>query len=347
MDLNHSSRMSRIYVLHENSTWVEPLRAAFEKRGLPYNEWFLDEGTVRFDQPPPEGVFYNRMSASSHTRGHRYGPELTHLVLNYLESYGRRVVNNSRALYLEISKLAQYAALNRAGVRTPRTVAAVGRDPVLTAARAFGPGPFILKPNRGGKGLGVQGFASVEAVAAYLDGPTLVRPIDGVWLVQQYVQAPEPFIVRCEFVGGRFLYAVRVDTSEGFELCPADVCQTNGAATQAPRADKFTLIDDFDDHPILEAYQRFLHANGIEVAGIEFIVDHAGEIWTYDVNTNTNYNAEAEARAGVPLTGMEAIAQFLGNALSEVEEAGRTPLQRPASRKKPARMTWATEPACP
>ena len=326
--------MSRIYVLHENSTWVEPLRAAFEKQGLPYDEWFLDEGIVPFDQPPPEGVFYNRMSASSHTRGHRYGPELTHLVLNYLECYNRRVVNNSRALYLEISKLAQYAALNRAGVRTPRTVAAVGRDAVLEAARGFGPEPFILKPNRGGKGLGVQGFASVNGVAAYLDGPTLAPPIDGVWLVQDYIQASEPFIVRCEFVGGRFLYAVRVDTSEGFELCPADACQTNGAATAASRPPKFTLIDGFDDHPILEAYRHFLHANGIEIAGIEFIVDRDGEIWTYDVNTNTNYNAEAEARAGVPLTGMEAIAQFLGRALREAEKAGRAALQRPAGRKK-------------
>ncbi len=343
MDLHHSSLMNRIYVLHENSTWVEPLRAAFETQGLPYHEWFLDEGIVPFDQAPPEGVFYNRMSASSHTRGHRYGPELAHLVLTYLESYGRRVVNNSRALSLEISKLAQYAALKQVGVQTPRTIAAVGHDPVLTAARAFGPGPFILKPNRGGKGLGVQRFASVEAVAAYLDGPALAPPIDGVWLVQQYVQAPEPFIVRCEFVGGRFLYAVRVDTSEGFELCPADACQTNGAATQAPRADKFTIIDDFDDHPILEAYERFLKANGIEVAGIEFIVDRAGEIWTYDVNTNTNYNAEAEARAGVPLTGMEAIAQFLGSALRAVEWAGRLTLHQPVGRTKPLRTPLATE----
>ena len=345
MDLHHSSLMNRIYVLHENSTWVEPLRAAFETQGLPYHEWFLDEGIVPFDQAPPEGVFYNRMSASSHTRGHRYGPELTHLVLNYLESYGRRVVNNSRALSLELSKLAQYAALKRAGIQTPRTIAAVGHDSVLKAAHAFGAEPFILKPNRGGKGLGVQRFASVEAVAAYLDGPALAPPIDGVWLVQQYVQAPEPFIVRCEFVGGRFLYAVRVDTSEGFELCPADACQTNGAATQAPRADKFTIIDDFDDHPILEAYERFLKANGIEVAGIEFIVDRAGEIWTYDVNTNTNYNAEAEARAGVPLTGMEAIAQFLGSALRAVEWAGRLTLHQPVGRTKPLRTSLAMEPA--
>ncbi|MFQ5467531.1 MAG: RimK family alpha-L-glutamate ligase, partial [Kiloniellaceae bacterium] len=281
--------MARIHVLHENSAWVEPLRAAFTARGLPYEEWFLDQGQVPFDTAPPEGVFYNRMSASSHTRGHRFGPELAHGTLNWLEAYGRRVVNGTRALYLEVSKLAQYAALNRAGVATPRTVAAVGREHVLEAARAFGAGPYILKPNRGGKGLGVQLFQSVEAIAAYLDGPGHddEAPIDGVWLIQEYVRAPAPFITRCEFVGGRFLYAVRVDTSDGFELCPADACNVADAfcPAEAPAPSKFTILPDFA-HPILRGYGRFLRENEIEIAGIEFIASPSGDLLTYDVNTN-------------------------------------------------------------
>jgi hypothetical protein len=319
--------MSRITVLHENSAWVEPLREAFAELGLPYDEWFLDQGTLAFDRAPPEGVFYNRMSASSHTRGHRYAPELTHGVLNWLEAYERRVVNTSRALYLELSKLAQYAALERAGVRTPRTLAAVGRDHVLAAARGFGPGPWILKPNRGGKGLGVQLFHSLEAMAAYLDGPGAgdEAPIDGLWLIQDYIRPNEPFITRCEFVGGAFLYAVRVDTSDGFELCPADACNVADAfcPSAAPKPNKFTIVPDFDE-PILGRYQRFLAANGIEIAGIEFITDERGEIYTYDVNTNTNYNAQAEAEAGVPLTGMRAVARFLGAELAKLRR--QTPL---------------------
>ena len=317
--------MSRIFVLHENDAWVEPLRAAFEDLALPYDEWFLDEGLVPFDGPPPAGVFYNRMSASSHTRGHRYGPELAHGLLNWLEAHERRVVNTQRALYLEVSKLAQYAALQRVGLRIPRTVAAVGRDKVIQAARDFGPGPWILKPNRGGKGLGVQLFHSIEAIADYLDGPGAGEeaPIDGLWLVQDYIRAPEPFITRCEFVGGKFLYAVRVDTSDGFELCPADVCEVESqkageafcpSDSQSPN--KFTVLPDFVD-PVLESYARFLSLNGIEIAGIEFIRDAEGRIFTYDVNTNTNYNAQAEAEAGVALTGMGAVARFLGEELAK------------------------------
>ena len=321
--------MSRITVLHENSAWLEPLRAAFAELGLPHDEWFLDQGVIAFDRAPPEGVFYNRMSASSHTRGHRYAPELTRGVLTWLEAHGRRVVNTSRALALEVDKLGQVAALGRAGLRTPRTVAAVGRDHVLEAARAFGPGPWILKPNRGGKGLGVRLFQSLDAMTDYLDGPGADEeaPIDGVWLIQEYIRPNEAFITRCEFVGGDFLYAVRVDTSDGFELCPADACNIENAfcPADAHKPNKFTIVTDFDD-PILARYRHFLAENGIEIAGIEFITDASGELYTYDVNTNTNYNAQAEADAGLPVTGMQAVAAFLGEELAKQPYRGETPM---------------------
>ena len=138
-------------------------------------------------------------------------------------------------------------------------------------------------------------------------------PVDGVALVQEYIRAPAPFITRAEFVGGRFLYAVRVDTSLGFELCPADACAVDGG----PPVPKFTIVDAID--PDLQAgYERFLAANGIEVAGIEFVVDKDGAIFTYDINTNTNYNPDAESRAG--RSGMGALARFLGDELAWLEE---------------------------
>src|SRR5689334_11349324 len=131
------NRMSRIYVIHENDAWVEPLRTAFAESKLPFAEWFIDDGTLDLSEAPPAGVFYNRMSASSHTRGHRYAAELTGGVLAWLESHGRRVINGSRALQLEISKMAQYAALRREGIRVPHTVEAVGRDGIVEAAKSM------------------------------------------------------------------------------------------------------------------------------------------------------------------------------------------------------------------
>ncbi|MGQ0663446.1 MAG: ATP-grasp domain-containing protein [Pseudomonadota bacterium] len=306
--------MANAYVIHENNAWVEPLRTALRDEGVPYQEWFLDRGTLDLGRPPPAGVFYNRMSASSHTRDHRYAAEYTAAVLAWLEAHGRRVLNNSRALRLEISKAAQYAALAEHGIPTPRTVAAVGREELLKAAQEFS-FPFILKPNRGGKGVGVRLFRDLDALRRHLDGPEFEASVDGINLVQAYIEAPEPFITRAEFVGRRFLYALRVDTRQGFELCPADDCQPGDAfcpTSPTPPA-RFSVLPRFD-HPILDRYRAFITANGIHIAGIEFIRSRNGALWTYDVNTNTNYNPEAEAAAGV--SGMGAIAKYLGGQLA-------------------------------
>jgi hypothetical protein len=312
--------MPKIFVLHENDAWVEPLREAFTLRKLPYEEWFLSEGRVDLSEVPPEGVFYNRMSASSHTRGHRYAPELTAPVLSWLEMYGRRVVNDGRALQLEISKVAQYTALSRHGIRTPRTIAALGRDNIVAAAKMM-PGPFITKHNRAGKGLGVKLFQTVDALADHVDSAAFEDSVDGITLIQEYISSPDSSITRVEFVGGRFLYAVRVDTTLGFELCPADVCQIDDAFCPvgegpSPVAPRFRILPDFA-HPIVERYRRFINDNGIGIAGIEFIADASGEIYTYDVNTNTNYNSAAENEAG--LYGMRAIAAYLGSELARLK----------------------------
>ncbi|HEY6432731.1 MAG TPA: hypothetical protein VIZ17_12190 [Acetobacteraceae bacterium] len=116
------------------------------------------------------------MSASSHTRDHRFSAELTAAVLAWLVRWGRRVINGAAALDLEISKVRQYAALERQGIETPRTVLVAGRGQIVPAAEQhFSGGPVILKPNRGGKGLGVQLFRDAAALAVYVDGPSTNR----------------------------------------------------------------------------------------------------------------------------------------------------------------------------
>src|SRR5271169_285321 len=303
--------MAYIHVIHENAAWLEPLAGAINCQKLPWRDWFLDRGVFDLSRPPPEGVFYNRMSASSHTRDHRYAAELTASVLAWLERHRRRVINGSRALDLEICKARQYAALEAAGLRTPDTVLVAGKDLLVAAARQhFAAGAFILKPNRGGKGLGVRLFYIVDALSTYIDGLDYEPPVDGLHLLQEYVQAPVPLITRAEFIGGRFIYAVEVDTSDGFELCPAEFCSAGDAfcpAGEASRA-KFTIIDDIDPG-LTGRYEAFLAANDIAVAGIEFVTDSAGTVYTYDVNTNTNYNPDAEARAG--RSGMATLARYL------------------------------------
>jgi len=317
------------YVIHENDAWLAPLRQEFERQGIPHKDWFLDRGLLDLAAEPPAGVFYSRMSASSHTRDHRYAAEYATAVFAWLSRHGRRVVNGERALQLEISKVAQYEALARFDIPVPETVAVIGAEHIARAASRVG-FPLILKHNRGGKGLGVRLFLSPAALAEHLASPDFAEPVDGITLVQRYIKAPAPFITRVEFVGGRLLYALRVDTSQGFELCPADACQVDAATmaiacpADAP-SDKFHILREFE-HPLLPRWQAFLAANEVEVAGVEFIADEAGCTYTYDINTNTNYNFDAEAKDG--RHGMVTVAGYLGALLEQARPVSAEALAR-------------------
>ena len=314
--------LPKIYVIHENNDWTQHLQRRLEELELPHELWHLNAGQLDLSSTPPPGVFYNRISASSHTRNHRYAPEFAQGVLAWLEHHGRMVVNGSRALHLEISKISQQLSLNHHGIQTPKTIAATGKDQVVEAAKQLDMPSFITKHNRAGKGQGVKLFHSLHALEVYLEGSDYEQPVDGITLIQQYIASPSAHITRHEFINGKLFYAVKVDTSEGFELCPADACSIDDAFCPAEGTDsgtkpKFEILSNYHSEDIAR-YESFLSANKVQVAGIESIQDASGNTYTYDVNTNTNYNADAETAA--KKYGMLALARYLGRLLNQSKE---------------------------
>jgi hypothetical protein len=299
----------KVYVIHENPDWFGPIAAALQAAGVPYEQWLLGEAAVDLAQVPPAGVFWSRMSASSHTRDHPFAKDQTRGVLAWLEAHGRRVVNGRRVLDLEMSKVEQLVALRAAGFDVPATIAVAGRRELAAAARRL-PAPFISKHNQGGKGLGVALFRSHEEYEAYLGSGAYTAPVDGITLLQEYLEAARPQITRAEIVGGEFVYAITADTARGgFELCPADACAVDGGSQES----LFALRAGFDD-PIIGRYEAFAASHGIEIAGFEFIETSGGRLVTYDINTTTNYNADIEAAAARP--ALPTVASYLGKLLA-------------------------------
>jgi hypothetical protein len=309
----------KVHVLHENPDWYAPLDAALGAAGVPHRQWLLGDGQLDLDDEPPAGVFWSRMSASSHTRQHPYAKDHARAVLCWLEAHGRRVVNGRRVLELEVSKADQMTALRAAGFDVPRTVAVAGTGELPAAARKL-PVPFISKHNQGGKGLGVRLFTSHDEFDAHLAAPDYEAPVDGITLLQEYLEAAEPFITRAEIVGGEFRYAITADTAGGFELCPADACAVHPPSGAVDQPALFALRKNFD-HPVIGRYLDFARRHGIEIAGFEFIETADGRLVTYDVNTTTNYNAQIEAVAQRP--ALPQVAAFLGRLLAE--ETGKQP----------------------
>lgn len=321
-----------VHVLFENPAWNPPLLDALEAAGFPYELHYLDDGVIDPSVPPPDGIWINRISPSSHTREHGNTVAMAREWLFWLEVHGRRVINGSHAFELEMSKLRQDLVLRKYGIRTPRTVLATGKEHLVAQARTFD-GPFITKHNQGGKGLGIQLFTDAEQLEDWLETDAFDPGPDGKIILQEYIQPPEPFITRVELVGGRFLFAMRSRTDEGFQLCPSDACQIPASNPDVCPIDgedegiavadsKFSLAPLTEDDPLVRSLSRLVVGEDLEVAGIEFVEDADGNRYVYDINGTTNYSGVLGRQIGVD--GMTEVVAYL---LEHVVPALRSPVR--------------------
>ena len=305
----------KVYIIHENDEWTLSLKLELKKLEVNFEDRHVEKANIDLGKNPPEGIFYNRMSASSHARGHRYAPEFTATILNWLKHHKRRIINNGNALALEISKSLQYLKLNEAGIKTPKSIYCNSKEQIVKAADHFSK-PFITKHNRAGRGLGVKLFQNKNELKTYVNGSNFEHSIDGITILQDYIEANPKVIHRVEFINSKFFYTVQVDASESFELCPADACNVEEQFCPTnPDGNKFMILKDYKN-PEIVTYEKFLKQNDIEIAGIEYMIDTGGVHYSYDVNTNTNYNSIAEKKAG--MFGMKQIALFLKEELQKV-----------------------------
>src|SRR3954452_15084913 len=64
-----------VHVLHENPEWMPPFAAAFAAEGVDWDETLVTGGSLDLTATPAEGLWWSRMSASAHTRGHTAAAE--------------------------------------------------------------------------------------------------------------------------------------------------------------------------------------------------------------------------------------------------------------------------------
>ena len=313
------------YIIHENEEWLIPLRKALEKFDVQYEEWLLDDMTINIDQAPPNGIFFSRMSASNYTRNHLHSNQSSNIILTWLENHNRRVINGTNVLKIEFSKVLQQLLLKQSGFKTPKTIVAVGINKIKEAASNLNVYPMIIKPNQGGKGFGVKLINTMNELDKMLEDNLINSSKDDTWLLQEKISTNEEFITRMEFIGGNFIYSLKVFSKNSFELCPADACEVDldqfcpvDEINDINNSQPSFFIDDDPDKDLAKQLTIFLKKHQIEVAGVEFIRNKDGVPIFYDINTNTNYNLNAEKQSKVNKNGMEEIALFLKSELNKI-----------------------------
>jgi hypothetical protein len=288
--------MSSLAVLFEHPEWQKPLWAALDRRGVSYIAVDLKRAAFDPESIPAAPVYFNQASPSAYVRGNTRAVPLALSWMRSLEIAGARVLNGSRAFLLEISKSAQAALLGKLAIDHPRSLAF--NDVEAALDHWTGGWPALLKPEQGGSGARMFLLNSPDELRRLLrDQPDLWLP-DNLLLLQEYFPVdPARGIVRMEFLGGKLLYAMRVISHGGFNLCPSEVCnpadgEPGHCAVPEPRSKPVEFFP-YPEVPV-EAVadgERIVAAGGLDVGGIEYLDSTGGRRVFYDVNANSNLRA--------------------------------------------------------
>ena len=277
--------MTDLAVYFEHPLWFKPLFAALERRGVAYEAISIQDHI--FDPAEssiPAPVVFNRLAMSSFLRQTEHATFYSQALLAHWASAGARVINGADALAVDASKARQLSLFHRLGLDTPATRVVHRREDVVRAAAGLR-FPVMVKVNIGGSGAGMIRYESLDELTAAAHEGTTPVGVDGVALVQEYIPARDGRVIRCETLGGRFLYAIALNgAGSTFDLCPADVCMV----------DKPTItIEPFTPPAnIVRAVEAVAVASNLDVGGIEYLVDDRdGRARFYDINALSNFVA--------------------------------------------------------
>jgi len=283
-------------VLFEHPEWQKPLWAALERRGIRYAALDLKRAAFDPDAVPEAALYFNQASPSAYVRGNTRAVPFALSLMRSLELGRARVLNGSRAFLLELSKSAQAALLRSLEIPHPRSLAF--NDVEAALAQWTGGWPALVKPEQGGSGARMFLLNSPDELERLLRDQTSLWLPDNLLLLQEYFPVdPAKGIVRMEFVGGKFLYAMRVVSHGAFNLCPSEVCNPDGGESQ------FVVPEHAPAKPVefypypevpaaaVEMGERIMASGGLDVGGIEYLESADGTHIFYDVNANSNLRA--------------------------------------------------------
>lgn len=283
-----SPSTAQLAVLYEHPQWFQPLFAALDRHGMSYVP--IQLAGHRFDPASteiPAPLILSRVAQSSFLREPEHPIFYAEALLDHWERSGARVLNGADVLAIDSSKARQLALIRSLGYSIPETRVVHRARDLLDAIEgmAF---PLLVKANIGGSGAGIVRYSSAEELRASIADRMTPQSVDQVLLVQDYVPPRGGSIIRLETLGGQFLYAIEVESrGDSFDLCPADAC----IAQPGRKAIAMHAVTPAKD--VIEAAERIAHAAGLDVGGIEVVIDDRdGTPRFYDINAMSNFVAD-------------------------------------------------------
>jgi glutathione synthase/RimK-type ligase-like ATP-grasp enzyme len=230
-------------------------------------------------------------------------------LLAHWAANGARVLNGADVIAVDSSKARQLSLISGLGLAVPETRVVHRAEDLPAAARTMR-FPLLVKANVGGSGAGIASYEDIGQLVEAVEARTVPESVDKVLLLQDLVPARGGSIVRVETLGGSFLYALEVESGGSYDLCPADAC------VAAPGRAAIRMEAVTPRPQIVEAAERIAHAVGLDVGGVEYMIDDRdGVPRFYDINALSNFVAD-------PLTVLgwdphDRLVDYLGKAIAE------------------------------
>jgi hypothetical protein len=279
--------MPDLAVLYEHPSWFEPLFAALERRGVDHVKVPLGDHGFDLAAPPPAPVVLSRVAMSGFLREPEHPIFYAAALLDHWRRGGAMVLNGPEVIAIDSSKARQLSLIAALGFAIPASRVVHRVADLLSTAEGMAY-PLLVKANIGGSGAGITRYASREELARSIEEGSVPRSIDQVLLLQDYVPAAGGTILRIETLGGRYLYALEVESNgDSFDLCPADACLAQPGRT----AIGMRAVEP--PAGIIAAAEAIALAARLDVGGVEVVIDaRDGTPRFYDINALSNFVAK-------------------------------------------------------
>lgn len=204
-----------------------------------------------------------------------------------LEGLGGRVINPLYAAILCGNKMYAHMELEKAGVRTPKAVAAFSEDGALVALDKFGY-PAVIKPTVGSWGRLIALLRDKEAARAVIEDREHMFPLYQIYYFEEFVERP-PRDIRAIVVGDNVAAAIYRYSGEG-------EWKTNMAL--GGRAEACPVTNELED--ICLKATRALRG---QIVGVDLMESKNDGLMVHEVNNTTEFKNTVRV-TGVDIPGL-------------------------------------------
>lgn len=204
-----------------------------------------------------------------------------------LEGLGAKVINPLRVASITGNKLFAHMEFQKAGVKTPKAVAAFSEESAIAALQEFGY-PAVIKPTVGSWGRMIGLLRDKDAAQAVIEDREHMFPLYHIYYFEEFVKRP-PRDIRAIVVGDKVVAAIYRYSGEG-------EWKTNMAL--GGRAEACPVTAELTD-----ICMKATDAVGGQIVGVDLMESDSDGLMVHEVNNTTEFKNTARV-TGVDIAGL-------------------------------------------